>query len=63
MYLAKTSFVPEYKVEYKELFRMYRRIRRNEKPRTAFWIQTNTRELASIEKYAFIPMWLKNDKL
>jgi len=63
MHLAKTSFTPKYNVEYKELFRMFRRIRRNEKPRTDFWIHTNARELASIGKYAIIPMWLKNDKL
>jgi hypothetical protein len=45
------------------MFRIYPRIRRNEKPRTAFWIHTYVRELASIQKYACIPLWLKNNKL
>jgi len=56
MYLTKTSFIPKYKVEYKELFCMFHRIRRNEKPRTAFGIHTDARELASIRKYAVIPL-------
>jgi len=63
IYLVQTSLTPKYKVEFKELFWMYCRVKRNEKPRTAFWIDTNTKELASIQKYAFVPLWLKNDKL
>jgi hypothetical protein len=35
-YLTQTSLIPKYNVEYKEMFRIYPRIRRNEKPRTAF---------------------------